>query len=69
MRCGRCLIELLWLAFVSVEMRVEILIVSLRWKMADECLFSIGYGVQAWIGGNCIRLMISSIWPSFENVQ
>jgi NCS1 family nucleobase:cation symporter-1 len=29
----------------------------------------IWYGVQAWIGGNCIRLMISSIWPSFENIH
>lgn len=26
---------------------------------------SIWYGVQAWIGGECVYLMIASIWPSF----
>ena len=25
----------------------------------------IWYGVQAWIGGECVYLMIASIWPSF----
>ncbi|KAH6712921.1 permease for cytosine/purines, uracil, thiamine, allantoin-domain-containing protein [Leptodontidium sp. MPI-SDFR-AT-0119] len=35
-------------------------------RAAMACIW---YGVQAWIGGNCIRLMISSIWPSFENIQ
>ncbi|PVH89388.1 hypothetical protein DL98DRAFT_508478 [Cadophora sp. DSE1049] len=35
-------------------------------RAAMACIW---YGVQAWIGGNCIRLMISSIWPSFENIH
>lgn len=26
---------------------------------------SVWYGVQAWIGGECVFLMIASIWPSF----
>lgn len=25
------------------------------------------YGVQAWIGGTCVYLMIRSIWPSWDN--
>ncbi|KZF23636.1 hypothetical protein L228DRAFT_229402 [Xylona heveae TC161] len=24
------------------------------------------YGVQSWIGGECVRLMIAAIWPSFR---
>ena len=28
---------------------------------------SIWYGVQAWIGGQCVYLMIASIWPSFHS--
>ncbi|CAL3972778.1 unnamed protein product [Diplocarpon coronariae] len=35
-------------------------------RAAMACIW---YGVQTWIGGNCIRLMISSIWPSFENIH
>ncbi|KAH7400037.1 permease for cytosine/purines, uracil, thiamine, allantoin-domain-containing protein [Cadophora sp. MPI-SDFR-AT-0126] len=35
-------------------------------RAAMACIW---YGVQAWIGGTCIRLMISSIWPSFENIH
>ncbi|KAK0104131.1 hypothetical protein ONS96_005227 [Cadophora gregata f. sp. sojae] len=35
-------------------------------RAAMACIW---YGVQAWIGGNCIRLMISSIWPSYENIR
>ncbi|KAH7351031.1 permease for cytosine/purines, uracil, thiamine, allantoin-domain-containing protein [Rhexocercosporidium sp. MPI-PUGE-AT-0058] len=35
-------------------------------RAAMACIW---YGVQAWIGGNCIRLMISSIWPSFETIH
>ncbi|KAI9644008.1 uracil permease [Ciborinia camelliae] len=27
------------------------------------------YGVQAWIGGECVQLMISAIWPSFQKVH
>lgn len=30
-------------------------------------LSSIWYGVQAWIGGQCVYLMIASIWPSFHH--
>lgn len=26
------------------------------------------YGVQAWIGGTCVYLMITSIWTSFEDL-
>lgn len=26
------------------------------------------YGVQTWIGGSCVYLMITSVWSSFENV-
>jgi hypothetical protein len=29
----------------------------------------IWYGVQAWIGGNCVVLMIRAIWPSFNNLH
>ncbi|PBP21938.1 hypothetical protein BUE80_DR007211 [Diplocarpon rosae] len=35
-------------------------------RAAMACIW---YGVQAWIGGNCIRLVISSIWPSFETIH
>lgn len=31
-------------------------------RAAMACIW---YGVQAWIGGECVRLMISAIWPSF----
>ncbi|KAE8452900.1 hypothetical protein EG329_013172 [Mollisiaceae sp. DMI_Dod_QoI] len=34
-------------------------------RAAMACIW---YGVQAWIGGECIRLMISSIWPSFMHI-
>ncbi|EHL03510.1 putative Uncharacterized permease C29B12.14c [Glarea lozoyensis 74030] len=34
-------------------------------RAAMACIW---YGVQAWIGGNCVKLMISSIWPSFEKI-
>lgn len=26
------------------------------------------YGVQAWIGGECVYYMILAIWPSFANI-
>jgi nucleobase:cation symporter-1, NCS1 family len=29
----------------------------------------IWYGVQAWIGGECVKLMIEAIWPSFTNLH
>ncbi|KAI9055818.1 hypothetical protein LZ554_000758 [Drepanopeziza brunnea f. sp. 'monogermtubi'] len=39
------------------------------WPVFNRAAMScIWYGVQAWIGGSCIRLMISAIWPSFENI-
>lgn len=28
----------------------------------------IWYGVQAWIGGHCVKLMILAIWPSFNGI-
>jgi nucleobase:cation symporter-1, NCS1 family len=35
-------------------------------RAAMACIW---YGVQAWIGGGCIHLMISSIWPSFKEIK
>jgi NCS1 family nucleobase:cation symporter-1 len=35
-------------------------------RAAMACIW---YGVQAWIGGECIRLMICSIWPSFTHIH
>lgn len=35
-------------------------------RAAMACIW---YGVQAWIGGECIRLMISAIWPSFYHIH
>ncbi|RDL39048.1 putative uracil permease [Venustampulla echinocandica] len=35
-------------------------------RAAMACIW---YGVQSWIGGNCVRLMISAIWPSFQNIH
>lgn len=29
---------------------------------------TVWYGVQAWIGGECITLMISAIWPSYRSI-
>lgn len=29
---------------------------------------AVWYGVQSWIGGTCVYLMLRSIWPSFEHV-
>jgi NCS1 family nucleobase:cation symporter-1 len=34
-------------------------------RAAMACIW---YGVQSWIGGNCVKLMISAIWPSFEKI-
>ncbi|KAL5521367.1 hypothetical protein ACEPAG_9293 [Sanghuangporus baumii] len=34
-------------------------------RAAMACIW---YGVQTWLGGTCVYLMIRSIWPSFENV-
>jgi NCS1 family nucleobase:cation symporter-1 len=34
-------------------------------RAAMACIW---YGVQAWIGGNCVKIMISSIWRSFETL-
>ncbi|PQE18275.1 uracil permease protein [Rutstroemia sp. NJR-2017a WRK4] len=35
-------------------------------RAAMACIW---YGVQAWIGGECVQLMISAIWPSFGNLN
>ncbi|KAL8873498.1 MAG: hypothetical protein Q9174_001054 [Haloplaca sp. 1 TL-2023] len=34
-------------------------------RAAMACIW---YGVQAWIGGHCVKLMIRSIWSSFEDL-
>ncbi|THH08004.1 hypothetical protein EW145_g3004 [Phellinidium pouzarii] len=34
-------------------------------RAAMACIW---YGVQSWLGGTCIYLMIRSIWPSFETL-
>ncbi|KAG9236402.1 permease for cytosine/purines, uracil, thiamine, allantoin-domain-containing protein [Amylocarpus encephaloides] len=34
-------------------------------RAAMACIW---YGVQAWIGGHCVKLMISAIWPSFQRI-
>ncbi|KAH8818372.1 permease for cytosine/purines, uracil, thiamine, allantoin-domain-containing protein [Hyaloscypha sp. PMI_1271] len=35
-------------------------------RAAMACIW---YGVQAWIGGECVKLMIEAIWPSFTNLH
>lgn len=36
------------------------------WPVLNRSVMAcIWYGVQAWIGGECVFLMIASIWPSF----
>ena len=35
-------------------------------RAAMACIW---YGVQAWIGGTCVVLMIRAIWPSFYNLN
>ncbi|KAB8290764.1 hypothetical protein EYC80_008401 [Monilinia laxa] len=35
-------------------------------RAAMACIW---YGVQAWIGGECVQLMICAIWPSFAKVN
>jgi NCS1 family nucleobase:cation symporter-1 len=34
-------------------------------RAAMACVW---YGVQAWIGGNCVYLMVRSIWNSFDDI-
>jgi len=34
-------------------------------RAAMACVW---YGVQAWIGGECVRLMVASIWRSFDRL-
>jgi NCS1 family nucleobase:cation symporter-1 len=34
-------------------------------RAAMACIW---YGVQSWIGGECVTLMIQSIWPSYVNL-
>jgi NCS1 family nucleobase:cation symporter-1 len=35
-------------------------------RAAMACIW---YGVQAWIGGECVTLMISAIWPSYTRLH
>ena len=35
-------------------------------RAAMACIW---YGVQAWIGGECVTLMISAIWPSYARLH
>lgn len=35
-------------------------------RAAMACIW---YGVQAWIGGECVTLMISAIWPSYQHLH
>jgi NCS1 family nucleobase:cation symporter-1 len=35
-------------------------------RAAMACIW---YGVQAWIGGECVTLMISAIWPSYTRLS
>ena len=36
------------------------------WPVLNRAVMAcVWYGVQAWIGGECVYLMIASIWPSF----
>ena len=35
-------------------------------RAAMACIW---YGVQAWIGGECVALMIRAIWPSFYHLR
>ncbi|KAL1978945.1 hypothetical protein VTN31DRAFT_1804 [Thermomyces dupontii] len=34
-------------------------------RAAMACIW---YGVQAWIGGECVTIMIEAIWPSYANI-
>ncbi|EEA25686.1 uracil permease [Talaromyces marneffei ATCC 18224] len=34
-------------------------------RAAMACVW---YGVQAWIGGECVTVMITAIWPSYANI-
>ncbi|KAN0086485.1 putative uridine permease Fui1 [Elaphomyces granulatus] len=39
------------------------------WPVLNRAgMASIWYGVQTWIGGQCVTLMIESIWPSYSNL-
>lgn len=38
------------------------------WPVLNRAVMAcIWYGVQAWIGGTCVYLMIRSIWPSWDS--
>ncbi|KAJ9603156.1 uracil permease [Cladophialophora chaetospira] len=40
------------------------------WPVANRATMAcVWYGVQAWIGGNCVVLMIRAVWPSFYNLH
>lgn len=39
------------------------------WPILNRAVMAcVWYGVQAWIGGECVTLMIRSIWPSFSHI-
>lgn len=39
------------------------------WPILNRSVLAcVWYGVQAWIGGECVVLMIRSIWPSFSHI-
>ena len=38
------------------------------WPVLNRAVMAcVWYGVQSWIGGQCVFLMIAAIWPSFGN--
>ncbi|EEB07067.2 uracil permease [Schizosaccharomyces japonicus yFS275] len=40
------------------------------WPVLNRTVMAcIWYGVQAWIGGECVTLMIRAIWPSYVNMK
>ncbi|EEB09504.1 uracil permease [Schizosaccharomyces japonicus yFS275] len=40
------------------------------WPILNRAVLAcIWYGVQAWIGGETVTLMLRSIWPSFKNIK
>lgn len=40
------------------------------WPVLNRAVMAcIWYGVQGWIGGNCVYLMIRAIWPSWVRTE
>lgn len=38
-------------------------------RRLTDSVFSIWYGVQASIGGTCVKVMLRAIWPSINNIR